>query len=221
MQCLIHPLLDEGQVTQLRDALLGDQAVWQDGRKTAGSLASKVKNNLQLDRTHEFSKTMSSQIVQALKSDPLVKSFSLPRKIHGVMFSRTATGQGYGLHVDNPYMSTGRSDLSFTLFLTDPDSYEGGELSIQSLQDVEQHKLAAGHVLIYPSTYLHAVESVTSGERMVCVGWIHSYVKSNEDRAILFGMDAGAHGLLAKHGRSDELDLMFQAYGNLLRRLGE
>ncbi|MFL0769476.1 MAG: Fe2+-dependent dioxygenase [Prochlorococcus sp.] len=221
MQCLIHPLLDENKLSALRLALLDDQANWQDGRKTAGSQAAAVKNNLQLDRRSELSQTKCSEVVDVLRSDLLIKSFSLPRKIHGVMFSRAGTGQGYGMHVDNAYMSTGRSDLSFTLFLTDPESYGGGELSVQSMQEVDQFKLPAGHILIYPSTYLHAVESVTYGERMVCVGWIQSYVKNNEDRAILFGIDAGARGLLARNGRTAELDLIFQAYGNLLRRLGD
>ena len=136
------------------------------------------------------------------------------------MFSRTGVDQGYGMHVDNAYMRTGRTDLSFTIFLSDPESYKGGSLIIQTIQKSEKIKLPAGHILIYPSTSLHAVEKVTHGERLVSIGWIQSHIKSSEDRTILFGLDAGAKGLLAKHGRSDELDLIFQAYSNLLRRLG-
>ena len=125
------------------------------------------------------------------------------------------------MHVDNAFMRTGRTDLSFTIFLSDPDSYKGGSLCIQTIQENKKIKLPAGHILIYPSTSLHAVEKVTQGERLVSVGWIHSHVRSAEDRTILFGIDAGARGLLAEHGQSPQLDLIFQSYANLLRRLGD
>ena len=220
MEPLTHPLLDEATVSQLRATLLADETSWQDGRKTAGYQAAAVKNNLQLDRNSKTAKENSQLVIKQLESDPLVKSFALPRHIHGVMFSRSGIGQGYGMHVDNAYMSSGRSDLSFTLFLSEPESYDGGALCIQTLQDSKQVKLPAGQVIIYPSTSLHAVETVTAGERLVCVGWIQSYISSNEDRTILFGLNAGARALLAEHGRSPELDLIFQAYTNLLRRLG-
>ena len=118
-------------------------------------------------------------------------------------------------------MPTGRSDLSFTLFLNEPKEYQGGELCIQTINKTEKIKLSAGQIIIYPSTQLHSVAEVKGGERYVCVGWIQSYIQSNEDRNFLFGLDAGAKSLLAKHGRSDELDLIFQAYSNILRRLGD
>ena len=137
------------------------------------------------------------------------------------MFTRMLTGQGYGDHVDNPYMSTGRSDLSFTLFLSDPTEYEGGELCIQTLQENKKIKLQAGSIIIYPSTSLHSVEEVKEGERLVCIGWIQSYISNNEDRNLLFGLESGAKSLLAEHGRSPSLDLVYQAYSNLLRRLGD
>ena len=193
---------------------------WEDGKKTAGLHAAKGKNNLQLDRRSKAGEESADYVREMLTSDPLIKSFSLPQQIHGVMFSRTGIGQGYGIHIDNPYMSTGRSDMSFTLFLNEPDNYQGGELCIESFQNNQEIKLPAGNIVIYPSTTLHSVQQVTKGERLVCVGWIQSYVSSNEDREILFGLDAGAKGLLAKNGRSPELDLIFQAYSNILRRLG-
>ena len=127
------------------------------------------------------------------------------------MFTQSLAGDGYGTHIDNPYMPSGRSDLSFTLFLNEPTDYEGGELTIQTIHKTEKIKLSAGEMIIYPSTQLHSVAEVKDGERYVCVGWIQSYVQNNEDRNFLFGLDAGAKGLLAKHGRSDELDLIFQA----------
>ena len=117
-------------------------------------------------------------------------------------------------------MSTGRSDLSFTISLTNKENYEGGELVIETINSEKEFKLNAGQMIIYPSTYLHSVKEVKSGERLVCVGWIESYIKSIEEREYLFDLDAGAKGLLAKYGRSDELDLIFKSYSNLLRLLG-
>ncbi len=221
MEVLIHKLIDSSLAQEILECLQSAPiSSWVDGRKTAGSHAAISKNNLQLDRDSIVSKKQSQRIIEKIYSDTLVKSFTLPRRLHSLMFSKSTTGMGYGTHVDNAYMSTGRSDLSFTLFLSDPESYEGGALNIQSLQDDKRVRLPSGHIAIYPSTSLHSVEEVSSGERIVCVGWIESYVKSNEDRINLFTLDSGARGLLAKYGRSEELDLVFQSYANLLRRLG-
>jgi PKHD-type hydroxylase len=118
-------------------------------------------------------------------------------------------------------MSSGRADLSFTIFLSEKNQYEGGELLIENLSSESEFKLEKGEILVYPSTYLHSVKEITNGERIVCVGWIESYVKSIEEREYLFDLEAGARNLLAKHGRSDELDLIFKSYSNLLRVLGD
>ena len=118
-------------------------------------------------------------------------------------------------------MSSGRADLSFTIFLNEKDKYSGGELLIEGLNSAHKFKLDSGNIIIYPSTYLHSVKEVMSGERIVAVGWIESYVKSIEEREYLFDLDAGARSLLARHGRSDELDLIFKSYSNLLRTLGD
>jgi PKHD-type hydroxylase len=126
----------------------------------------------------------------------------------------------YGRHIDNPYMSTGRADLSFTIFLSYKENYEGGALLIENLNSEEKFKLNAGEIIIYPSTYFHSVEEVLSGERLVFIGWIESYIKSIEEREYLFDLDAAARSLLAKYGRSEEVDLIFKSYSNLLRKLG-
>ena len=126
------------------------------------------------------------------------------------MFSRSDVGDGYGWHVDNPFSNRGRRDLSFTLFLDDPHDYEGGELTMQGVQETLDFKLPPGEMVLYPSSALHCVQTVQSGSRLVCVGWIESYVRSSEDRLMLFHLDAGAKGLLAGHGRSEELDLIYQ-----------
>ena len=220
MNYLTSQLLIHEELETINKNLKNQTDLWEDGKKTAGSYASKVKNNLQLNRNSEFSKKYAELIKRKILSNQLIKSFALPKLIHGIMFTKSQKDMHYGRHVDNPFMSSGRSDLSFTISLTHQDSYEGGELLIETINSENKFKLNAGEIIIYPSTYLHSVEEIKNGERIVCVGWIESYVKSIEEREYLFDLDAGAKGLLAKHGRSDELDLVFKSYSNLLRLLG-
>ena len=220
MNYLTSQLLIHEELETINKNLKNQKDLWEDGKKTAGSYASKVKNNLQLNRNSEFSKKYAELIKRKILSNQLVKSFALPKLIHGIMFTKSQKDMHYGRHVDNPFMSSGRSDLSFTISLTHQDSYEGGELLIETINSENKFKLNAGEIIIYPSTYLHSVEEIKNGERIVCVGWIESYVKSIEEREYLFDLDAGAKGLLAKHGRSEELDLIFKSYSNLLRLLG-
>ena len=220
MNYLTSQLLNNEEIEIINNKLKNQNDLWEDGKKTAGSYASKVKNNLQFNRNSELSKKLAELIKNKLLVNPLIKSFALPKLIHGIMFTKSQKDMHYGRHVDNPFMSSGRSDLSFTISLTHQDSYEGGELLIETINSENKFKLNAGEIIIYPSTYLHSVEEIKNGERIVCVGWIESYVKSIEEREYLFDLDAGAKGLLAKHGRSDELDLIFKSYSNLLRLLG-
>ena len=220
MNYLTSQLLIHEELETINKNLKNQKNLWEDGKKTAGSYASKVKNNMQLNRNSEFSKKYAELIKRKILSNQLIKSFALPKLIHGIMFTKSQKDMHYGRHVDNPFMSSGRSDLSFTISLTHQDSYEGGELLIETINSENKFKLNAGEIIIYPSTYLHSVEEIKNGERIVCVGWIESYVKSIEEREYLFDLDAGAKGLLAKHGRSDELDLVFKSYSNLLRLLG-
>ena len=220
MNYLIHQLLNTEEINLIKKELEKCTQDWEDGKKTAGSQASMVKNNLQLNRNSETSKKNSQLINKKILFNKLIKSFSLPKRIHGMMFTKSSENMHYGRHIDNPYMSSGRSDLSFTLSLTNKNSYKGGELIIETMNSEEKFKLNAGEIIIYPSSYLHSVKEVTTGERLVCVGWIESYVKSTEEREYLFDLDAGARGLLAKYGRSDEIDLIFKSYSNLLRILG-
>ena len=220
MNYLTCPLLLNEEINILKENLSSENNDWEDGKKTAGSLASKVKHNLQLNRDSDISKKNAGFIVKKLLTNTLIKSFALPKKIHGIMFTKSSKGMKYGRHVDNAYMSTGRADLSFSIFLNKKNSYEGGELVVENINTENKFKLNEGEIVIYPSTYLHSVEEITNGERLVCVGWIESYVKSIEEREYLFDIDAGARGILSKYGRSDELDLIFKSYSNLLRVLG-
>ena len=221
MNYLTHQLLNAEEIDFIKKELEKGNQDWEDGKNTAGSHASKVKNNLQLKRKSDVSIKLSLLVKQKILNDDLIKSFTLPKHIHGIMFSKSLKKMGYGRHIDNAYMSSGRADLSFTIFLSKKDEYEGGELFIENLTSESKFKLNRGEIIIYPSTYLHSVKEILNGERIVCVGWIESYIKSIEEREYLFDLDAGARGLLAKHGRSDELDLIFKSYSNLLRVMGD
>ena len=219
MNYLTHKLLNSEELEILRKNLDKEELFWEDGKQTAGRHAAEVKNNLQLKRDENLSKKLSKLIIKKILSNDLIKSFALPKKIHGTMFSKSKSGMKYGRHIDNPYMSSGRADLSFTIFLNCEDNYEGGGLRIESFNSEEKFKLNEGEIIIYPSTYLHSVKEIEKGERLVCIGWMESYVKSIEEREYLFDIDAGARSLLSKYGRSDDLDLIFKSYSNLLRLL--
>jgi PKHD-type hydroxylase len=221
MNYLTHQLLNAEEIELTIKEIEKENQGWEDGKNTAGSHASKVKNNLQLNRKSNISKKLSLLIKQKILNNDLIKSFTLPKHIHGIMFSKSSKGMSYGRHIDNAYMSSGRADLSFTIFLSEKTQYEGGELLIENLTSESKFKLNKGEIIIYPSTYLHSVKEVLNGERVVCVGWIESYIKSIEEREYLFDLDAGARSLLAKHGRSDDLDLIFKSYSNLLRVMGD
>ena len=220
MNYLTHQLLSAEELSLFKINFNKSTLNWEDGKKTAGNQASLVKNNLQLNRESDASKKFSLQLIQKILRDELIKSFTLPKKIHGSMFTKSEKGMGYGRHIDNSFMSSGRADLSFTIFLSEKNEYEGGELLIENQNSEHKFKLNSGEIIIYPSTYLHSVQKVLNGNRLAFVGWIESYVKAIEEREYLFDLDAGARALLAKYGRSDELDLIFKSYSNLLRVIG-
>ena len=220
MNYLTCSLLNDEEIKTIKKDLNFSNKNWEDGKKTAGRHAAEVKNNLQLNRKSDISQKYTTFITNKIVSNPLIKSFSLTKKIHGTMFTKSKRGMKYGTHIDNAYMSTGRADLSFTIFLNKKNEYKGGELIVEDMNTEHKFKLNAGEIVIYPSTYLHSVNEIDNGERLVCVGWIESYVKSIEEREYLFDIDSGARGILSKYGRSDELDLIFKSYSNLLRVLG-
>jgi len=220
MNYLTCSLLNDEEIKTIKKDLNFSDKNWDDGKKTAGKHAAKVKNNLQLNRKSDISQLYTTFIIKKMLTNQLIKSFSLAKKIHGTMFTKSKKGMQYGTHIDNAFMSTGRADLSFTIFLNKKIEYEGGELIVDDINTEHKFKLNEGEIIIYPSTYLHSVNEIESGERLVCVGWIESYVKSIEEREYLFDIDSGARGILSKFGRSDELDLIFKSYANLLRILG-
>lgn len=219
MHFLSTPLLEQHDVDAIVESLSFDSTLWRDGSLTAGEFAAAVKKNKQLDPKSPAMVSGVDLVTKKLIANPLIKSFSLVKRVHSVMFSKCEEGDGYGWHVDNPFSKYGRRDLSFTIFLSDLSDYQGGELSIQLSQESCDIRLPPGQIFLYPSTALHCVQTLTSGTRLVCVGWIESYVPSSEDRLLLFNLEAAARSLLARHGRSDELDLIYQSYVNAIRRL--
>ena len=169
MNYLTHQLLNPQEIKLLKENLFLKDLPWEDGKKTAGNHAAKVKDNLQLDRSSNISKKCAGLIEKKILNDVLIKSFALPKRIHGTMFTKSLQGMKYGRHIDNAFMSSGRADLSFTIFLNEKDKYSGGELLIEGLNSEDKFKLDSGGIIIYPSTYLHSVLEVISGERIVVV----------------------------------------------------
>ena len=217
MDFLIEPLLDEQVLQAFRSTLLQDESLWQSGAATAGWHARVVKNNRQLSQKSEIYQQLSAEIIRMLSQNPLVCCLAFPHKIHSLLFSRTGPGEGYGTHVDSVRMAQGRSDLSFTVALSDPAEYEGGDLVLENPFNQKRIRLAAGHAVGYPSTMLHQVAPVVSGERLVAVGWIQSRIRRDDQRELLFDLDTARRTQFQNHGKDDVFDLVTRSYNNLLR----
>ncbi|WP_085316499.1 Fe2+-dependent dioxygenase [Derxia lacustris] len=219
----IEGVLGKDEVAQFRARL--DAADWRDGAATAGTLAAGVKQNLQLDDAAEPAIGLGNHILRKLAGNPLFVSAALPRRIYPPKFNRYADGGNYGTHVDSAVMqlpgsgATLRTDLSATLFLTEPDDYDGGELEIEGVYGVQAVKLAAGDLVLYPSTSLHRVQPVTRGARVCAFFWIESLVGDDGERALLFDLDQSIQALTPRLPRNDaELLRLTGVYHNLLRR---
>lgn len=223
MLIAIDNVLDHNDVRQFRSEL--DAADWQHGASTAGSLARNAKHNLQLADTAVVAVQLGNRILQKLGSHPLFVSAALPAKIYPPKFNCYADGGDYGTHIDSALMQvpgtgvTVRSDLSATLFLSEPDEYDGGELEIEASLGVQAIKLAAGSMILYPSSSLHRVTPVTRGRRIASFFWIESLVRDDGDRTLLFDLDQSIQRLTATvaAGNADVLALT-GVYHNLLRR---
>jgi PKHD-type hydroxylase len=215
----IDDILTPEDLKQITESL--NQAHFVDGKATAGWHAKLVKNNLQLDSQDPQLQTLRSQVETALAQNLLFQIAVRPRKIHSIRFSRYTDGMSYGSHVDNALMGGDqflRSDVSFTLFLSAPESYEGGELVIESAEGDRSFKLQAGSAMVYSSSTLHRVEPVTQGERLVAVGWVQSLIRDAEKREILFDLDTARRSLFAREGKTIEFDLLSKSHANLLRQ---
>ena len=200
------------------------EADWQDGSTTAGSQARQAKNNQQLPTTSPLAAKLQALVLGALEGHPLFFSAALPCKLFPPQFNRYASpANHYGDHVDNavrvvPGSSERvRTDLSATLFLADPASYDGGELVIEDTYGEQRVKLAAGDLVLYPGTSVHRVEPVTRGARLASFFWIESMVRSDEQRRLLFDLDMSLMRLRERHGDDADTVRLAGTYHNLLR----
>ena len=216
-------ILQPEEVAEAR-SLLGDQAAWIDGRSSAGSQAQSRKNNEQLAQDSAGSRTLQELVRAALRRDPLFFSAALPRKIFNPLFNRySGESNAYGSHVDGAVLHSRstdewvRSDVSCTLFLSDPASYDGGELVVQDAMGEQRIKLPAGDLVMYPGTRVHRVEPVTRGARLACFFWVESMVRSEEHRRLLFDLDMNLLALRQRHGETPETTALTGTYHNLLR----
>ena len=206
-------------------ALLGPGAPWVDGRSSAGGQAVARKNNEQLAQDSDVSRQLQALILGAVQRDPLFFSAALPRKIFNPLFNRySGDSNHYGAHIDGAVLHSRhpaqwvRTDLSCTVFLAEPDEYDGGELLIQDLQDERRIKLAAGDLVLYPGTSLHQVTPVTRGARLASFFWIESMVRGDDQRRLLFEMDMALLKLRESLGEQEPSVVQLTGtYHNLLR----
>jgi len=192
-----------------------------DGKVTAGWAARGVKENLQAAIDDPLAEAVLARLRRRLESHPLFAMAARPRRFGPLLLSRYEAGMGYGRHVDDAIMGEARSDCSFTLFLADPTSYDGGELVVESPAGEQAFKLEPGHLVLYPSTALHRVEPVTRGVRVACVGWVQSLVRDPARRELLFELDTARRRLFDEGGKSEVFDLVDKSFRNLLRMWAE
>lgn len=222
MMLHIADVLSPEQVRQCRSAL--DQASWQDGRQTAGHQAVQVKTNQQLAQDDPLCQQLGDFVLAQLAQHPRFMAAALPLKVVPPRFNRYADTGHYGDHIDNAVFSVPgtahriRADLSATLFFSEPDEYEGGELVVQDHFGSHRAKLPAGHLLLYPSGSLHRVEPVTGGARLAAFFWIQSLVREDTQRSVLLELDDSIQALRREVPDSPELVRLTGIYHNLVRQ---
>ena len=226
MLLTIPEVLSPEGATELRERILA--AEWVDGNATSGAGAASVKHNRQLPEVGEATQAAQAKVTAALMGNAAFLSAALPHSVFPPLFNRYGQGEQFGLHVDNAIRFHGpsgariRTDLSATLFLTDPADYDGGELEIEGGFGTLSYKLPAGHLLLYPSTSLHRVMPVTRGERVSCFFWLQSLVADHSAREMLYDLDQSVQTLTAERGKADREVLRLTAlYHNLVRRWAE
>lgn len=223
MMLAVPDLLDKAAVARIRAVI--DAGDWVDGNVTSGHQSALAKRNQQLPEDSAAAREASRLVLDALGRSPLFIAAALPLKIFPPMFNRYQAGETFGTHVDNAIrIRRGsefrvRSDLSATLFLEEPDAYEGGELVVEDNLGVHSVKLPAGHLILYPASSLHRVEPVTRGARVASFFWIQSMVRDDAARTLLFDLDQSVQAIAAQLGHGDrEVVRLTGLYHNLLRR---
>ncbi len=226
MMIHIPQVLTKDQVARLR-ALI-DAAEWIDGNATSGAQSALAKRNEQLPEDSPAAKAAGEAILDALSANPLFVTAALPQTVFPPLFNRYGGGQTFGVHIDNSIRQSRegtvriRSDLSATLFLTEPEDYDGGELLVEDTYGVHEVKLPAGDMILYPASSLHQVTPVTRGARTSSFFWIQSLIRDDAKRALLFQMDIAIQQLAGKVGAgAPELVSLTGTYHNLLRMWAE
>jgi len=219
MQIVIGSMLSAAEVKAATAALA--RARFVDGRDTAGFAARTVKHNAQADASDRSLETTRRLVAERILGNEVFRLAVRPKALSPLLFSRYDTGMTYGSHVDDALMQGMRSDVSFTLFLSDPKTYRGGELVIESAAGEEEVKLAAGSLVAYPSTSLHRVNAVSRGVRLAAVGWARSFIREAARRELLFDLDTARRTMFARAGKSQEFDLVSKSLANLMRMWAE
>jgi PKHD-type hydroxylase len=221
----IPDVLTAEQVAHGRRLL--DAAEWVDGRVTAGHQSARAKDNVQIPEGHPSAREVGEMILRALQQNPLFVTAALPLHVFPPLFNRYSGGQSFGSHVDNAIRTVPgtshriRTDLSCTLFFSQPDEYDGGELMIEDTYGVHSVKLAAGSMVLYPSTSLHHVRPVTRGARVSSFFWLQSMVRDDEKRTLLFDLDDAIRKLSQAVPQPPVAIQLTGVYHNLLRKWAE
>jgi PKHD-type hydroxylase len=228
MLVCVPNVLSKQDVADLRRIM--DASDWEDGRSTAGAASAMVKRNEQLPPDSEAARLLGNRILTALSASPRFISAAIPLKIFPPLFNRYAASDGhhFGLHVDNAVRGdrlTGlriRTDLSVTLFLSEPEDYDGGELVVEDLYGSHEIKLSAGDLVVYPASSLHLVTPVTRGTRVASFFWVQSMVRDAHARSLIFDLDTAIQALVDRLGRDDpETVKLTGIYHNLIRHWAE
>jgi len=228
MLICVPDVLSKDDVADFRRIM--DASDWEDGRSTAGAQSALVKNNEQLPPNSEISRKLGNHVISALTSNPRFVSAAIPLHIFPPLFNRYAASDGhhYGIHVDNAVRGdhlTGmriRTDLSATLFLSEPEEYDGGELVVEDNYGSHEVKLPAGSLVLYPASSLHMVTPVTRGTRVGSFFWIQSMVRDPHARTMIYDLDTAIQGLVTRLGRDDpETVKLTGVYHNLIRYWAE
>jgi PKHD-type hydroxylase len=226
MMLHVPGVLTAAQVAELRAQI--DAARWEDGNATSGAQSALAKNNRQLPEDSDAARKAGAAVREALTRNPMFMSAALPHTVYPPLFNRYGEGHGFGDHVDNAMRFQRdqgvriRTDLSATLFLSDPGDYDGGELTVEDTYGVHEVKLPAGDLILYPASSLHRVEPVRRGERVASFFWIQSLIRDDAQRTLLFDMDLAIQALAKGAGQdAPAIVSLTGAYHNLLRMWAE
>jgi PKHD-type hydroxylase len=226
MLVCVPDVLSKQEVAEFRSIM--DAAAWEDGRSTAGAQSALVKKNEQLPPDGEVARALGARVVTALTANPLFISAAIPLQIFPPLFNRYGAGHHFGIHVDNAVrgdLLTGlriRTDLSVTLFLSEPDEYDGAELVVEDHYGSHEVKLPAGHLVLYPASSLHMVTPITRGVRVASFFWIPSMIRDDRARGMIIDLDNTIQALVQRLGRDDpETVKLTGIYHNLIRHWAE